>query len=72
MLFQDESDLLKEYEEIVIVEDNKPIDVDEEQGNLLRGTVNSSGAVRSVFYLCQTDLDNSFSVICFTNNILNR
>jgi len=28
---KDESDLLKEYEEIVIVEDNKPIDVDEEQ-----------------------------------------
>jgi hypothetical protein len=39
---------LKEYEEIVIVEDNKPIDVDEEQGNLLRGIVNSSGAARSV------------------------
>ena len=43
MFFQDESDLLKEYEEIVIVEDNKPIDVDEEQGNLLRGIVNCSG-----------------------------
>ena len=45
MLFQDESDLLKEYEEIVIVEDNKPIDVDEEQGNLLWGVVNYSGRI---------------------------
>ena len=61
MSFQDESDLLKEYEEIVIVEDNKPIDVDEEQGNLLRGIVNYSVGARSVIQLCQTDLDNSFT-----------
>ena len=39
---------MKEYEEIVIVEDNKPIDVDEEQGNSLRGIVNYSGGARSV------------------------
>ena len=43
---------MKEYEEIVIVEDNKPIDVDEEQGNLLRDIANCSGVAKSVVLLC--------------------